>query len=218
MPHHETEPWLPWAEGDPEATIATQLRNPAAPAPGGRHQEPDRRIALCRAGEEVWAWVKTIASAAVYAVLIVTFGFQIARVEGTSMAPTLEDHDRLVVNKLIYRLSDPQPGDIAMLFWPLNPDKSFVKRVIAGEGDMVRIVDGHVYVNDLPVRDDYVPNDFRSHEDWGPLTIPQGYYFVLGDHRNNSSDSREWGLVPKKYMVGKLLVRWWPVPQATLFK
>ena len=81
-----------------------------------------------------------------------TFGFQVARVEGQSMAPTLEDQDRLIVNKLVYRIGEPRRGDIVMLYYPLNPDKSFVKRVIAEEGDTVRIVDGHVYVNDIPLQ------------------------------------------------------------------
>jgi signal peptidase I len=167
--------------------------------------------------DEFWAWVKTLASAAVYATLIVTFGFQVARVEGLSMAPTLDDQDRLIVNKLVYRLSSPRRSDIVMLYYPLNPDKSFVKRVIAEEGDQVRIVDGRVYVNDVPVPDDYVPEEYRSHDDWGPQVIPEGYYFVMGDHRNNSSDSRHWGMVPKKYIIGKVQVRWWPVPQARVF-
>jgi signal peptidase I len=173
---------------------------------------------LARVQEEVWAWIKTIASAAVYAILIVTFGFQVARVEGMSMAPTLEDQDRLIVNKLIYRLTSPHRGDIVMLYYPNNPDKSFVKRVIAEENDLVRIVDGKVYVNDALVDDAYVPNEFRSHDDWGPSMIGEGYYFVMGDHRNNSSDSRHWGLVPKKYIIGKVQVRWWPIPQARFFK
>jgi signal peptidase I len=153
----------------------------------------------------------------VYATLIVTFGFQVARVDGLSMAPTLEDHDRLIVNKLVYELGEPRPGDIVMLYYPLNPEKMFVKRVIAKEGDRVRIVDGHVYVNDLPLHDDYVPEEFRSHDDWGPETVQQGYYFVMGDHRNNSSDSRHWGQVPKKYIVGKVKLRWWPLQDARIF-
>jgi signal peptidase I len=170
-----------------------------------------------RAGHEVVAGVKTLASAAIYATLIVTFGFQIARVDGLSMAPTLEDHDRLIVNKLVYELGDPRPGDIVMLYYPLNPEKMFVKRVIAKEGDTVRIVDGHVDVNGIPLHDDYVPQEFRSHDDWGPQVVQQGYYFVMGDHRNNSSDSRHWGMVPKKYIVGKVKVRWWPLQDAKIF-
>jgi signal peptidase I len=174
-------------------------------------------IRLAQVKEEVVAWVKTLVSAAVYAVLIVTFGFQVARVEGQSMAPTLEDQDRLIVNKLVYRIGEPRRGDIVMLYYPLNPDKSFVKRVIAEEGDTVRIVDGRVYVNDIPLKDDYVQADYRSHDDWGPQVIPEGYDFVMGDHRNNSSDSRHWGNVPKKYIIGKVQIRWWPVTTARVF-
>jgi signal peptidase I len=177
----------------------------------------DASVRLNQLKDELAAWVKTLVSAAVYAVLIVTFVFQVARVEGQSMAPTLEDQDRLIVNKLAYRIGEPRRGDIVMLYYPLSPDKSFVKRVIAEEGDTVRIVDGHVYVNDIPLNDDYVPAKFRSHDDWGPQVIPEGYDFVMGDHRNNSSDSRHWGNVPKKYIIGRVQLRWWPVPTARLF-
>jgi signal peptidase I len=93
----------------------------------------------------------------------------------------------------------------------------FVKRVIAEQGDTVEIVDGRVFVNDLPLPDDYVPAAFRSHDTWGPTIVEQGYYFVMGDHRNSSSDSRHWGPVPKKYIVGKVKARWWPLRDARLF-
>jgi signal peptidase I len=199
--------------------------DPAGDIPGAQAATiaaPDPWIAspslrLQQIQDEFVAWLKTLMSAAVYAILIVTFGFQVARVEGQSMAPTLEDQDRLIVNKLEYRIGEPRRGDIVMLYYPADPNKSFVKRVIAEEGDQVRIVDGQVYVNDIPLKDDYVLSEYRSHDDWGPKTIPEGYYFVMGDHRNNSSDSRHWGYVPKKYIIGKVQLRWWPVPTARLF-
>jgi signal peptidase I len=161
--------------------------------------------------DEFVAWVKTLASAAVYATLIVTFGFQVARVEGQSMAPTLADQDRLIVNKLIYRLARAARGDIVMLYYPLNPDKSFVKRVIAEEATRCASWTAASTSTTCRCRDDYVPPEYRSHDDWGPQVIPEGYYFVMGDHRNNSSDSRHWGMVPKKYIIGKVQLRWWPV-------
>jgi signal peptidase I len=157
------------------------------------------------------------ASAAVYATLIVTFGFQVARVEGLSMAPTLEDQDRLIVNKLAYRMHAPQVGDIVMLFYPLDPDKSFVKRVVAEPGDTIKSVRGRVYRNDVPLPDDFIPEEYRSEDSWGPEVIPEGYYFVMGDHRNNSSDSRTWKYVPKKYIIGKVQLRWWPIDTARIF-
>ena len=171
-----------------------------------------------RIGEEFIAWVKTFASAAVYASLIVTFGFQVARVEGKSMEPTLQDQDRLIVNKAVYQFfEDPQPMDIVMLYYPRDPDKSFVKRIVAKEGDTVRIENGQVFVNEVPLPDSFVPAEFRSHENHGPEVVQESYYFVMGDHRNNSSDSRHWGQVPKKYVIGKVQLRWWPLTDATLF-
>ena len=141
--------------------------------------------------DELVAWFKTLASAAVYATLI--------------------------VNKFAYRVGEPQIGDIVMLYYPINPDKSFVKRVIAQEGDEVRIVDGRVYVNDKPMPDDFVPPEYRSHDDLPTERVKDGYYFVMGDHRNNSSDSRHWGPVPKRYVIGKVQLRWWPIPNARIF-
>ena len=179
--------------------------------------KPKAAALVNRLVQEFVTWFKTLASAAVYATLIVTFGFQVARVEGQSMAPTLSDQDRLIVNKFIYRLGEPRRSDIVMLYYPIDPDKSFVKRVIAEEGDTFRIENGLVFVNDVPARDDYVPQGFKSYEDYGEQVVPQGYYFVMGDHRNNSSDSRHWGMVPKKYIIGKVQVRWWPIPSARVF-
>ena len=219
LPAHEADTLN--AAGTLDAAAAFEGQAVLAPPPVefGRAvaDEVPRESLWRRAAREVIAAVQTLLSAAVYATLIVTFGFQVARVDGLSMAPTLEDHDRLIVNKLVYEIGEPRPGDIVMLYYPLNPEKMFVKRVIAKEGDTVRIVDGHVYVNDVPLHDDYVPEQFRSHDDWGPTVVQQGYYFVMGDHRNNSSDSRHWGPVPKKYIVGKVKVRWWPLQDARIF-
>ncbi|HVL69952.1 MAG TPA: signal peptidase I [Vicinamibacterales bacterium] len=214
------EPGMPEERVPLGPPVAALEPLPASVGHFGAPPEPDaqERVSLSsRLIDEFVAWLKTLASAAVYATLIVTFGFQVARVEGQSMAPTLEDQDRLIVNKLAYRLGDPQVGDIVMLYYPLNPDKSFVKRVIAGPGQTVKIVDGRVYVNDVLLDDSFVPQEYRSHEDYAPRTIDEGYYFVMGDHRNNSSDSRHWGLVPKKYIIGRVQLRWWPVPDARTF-
>ena len=201
------------AEGVPP--VMTSPAIVTVPAEARPQSTAADRMALVR--NELVAWFKTLASAAVYATLIVTFGFQVARVEGMSMAPTLEDQDRLIVNKLAYRIGEPRRADIVMLYYPIDPNKSFVKRVVGEEGDTVRIVDGRAFVNEVPVPDDYVPSEFRGHDDWGPQVIPEGYYFVMGDHRNNSSDSRHWGYVPKRYIIGKVQLRWWPIPTARMF-
>ena len=181
--------------------------------PGGWRPRPRVAATVHRA----FAWCRTLASAGVYATLILTFVGQVARVDGLSMEPTLADADRLVVNKWVYRVSQPRAGDIVMLYYPRDPEKLFVKRVIAGEGDDVQITGGRVYVNGLPLLEEFVPAEYRRHEDFGPQTVPQGCYFVLGDHRNRSSDSRDWGPVPKKYILGKVQLRWWPPTHARVF-
>jgi len=185
----------------------------------GRRRTDDDASLSTKLVDEFVAWLKTLASAAVYATLIVTFGFQVARVEGQSMSPTLQDQDRLIVNKFVYltHIGEPQLGDIVMLYYPNNPKKSFVKRVIAAEGQTIRMVDGKVLVDEKPVDESFVPAEYRGHDDYGPVVIPEGYYFVMGDHRTNSSDSRHWGYVPKKYIIGRVQLRWWPVPEARTF-
>ena len=202
---------------EPLPTVSVEPASLAEVRATGSPESAASAAAWRQRREELMSGVRTLLSAGVYATLIVTFGFQVARVDGRSMAPTLEDHDRLIVNKLVYEIGEPRPGDIVMLYYPINPEKMFVKRVIAQENDTVRIVDGRVYVNDVPLHDDYVPEEFRSHDDWGPITVQQCYYFVMGDHRNNSSDSRHWGQVPKKYIVGKVKIRWWPLQEARIF-
>ena len=187
--------------------LVVRRRSSAAPTPLGTH----RSAAIVLAGIALSVVV------VMFTLVRTTFLFQVTRVQGHAMAPTITDQDRLIVNKLMYRTHEPRVGDIVMHYYPLQPDKSFVKRVVAGEGDQVRIVNGTVYRNDQPMDDSFVPADFRSHEDWGPQVIPQGYYFVMGDHRNNSSDSRHWGFVPKKYIIGKVQLRWWPLSRSRMF-
>jgi signal peptidase I len=206
---------------DSNAGFGGQLPEPPAAAtpepPQGVQQARTVRSPLDVAVAGFVAWLKIAGSAAVYATLLVTFVFQVARVEGHSMAPTLFDQDRLIVNKLAYQFDTPQVGDIVMLYAPANPDLALVKRVMAEDGDQVRVVNGIVYRNDVRMDDSFVLPNYRSHEDWGPEIVPEGYYFVLGDHRNSSSDSRQWGYVPRRYIVGKVQLRWWPLPSGRLF-
>jgi signal peptidase I len=147
----------------------------------------------------------------VLALIVLSWGTtvvaQVGAVSGHAMEPALTDGARVVINKLAYRWGNPRRGDVVMLYYPVNPDKLFVLRVIGDQGDLVRIDNGRVFVNDTPRADSEVAPDARSHDSWGPQMIPEGYYFVMGDRRNNSSDSRHWGMVPKKYILGRVAFR-----------
>lgn len=158
-----------------------------------------------------WTVVAVVAACLLVSFLFgPTLGFQFARVEGQAMAPTLNNQDRVVVNTWAYTFVRPGRGDVVMLRYPRDPRKFFVKRVIAAGGDTVRIDDGRVFVNDVAVDDRHVADNARSHDTYGPLEIAAGHYFVLGDRRNNSADSRHWGLVPEGHILGRVAVRWYP--------
>jgi signal peptidase I len=145
---------------------------------------------------------------------VASFLYQHARIEEHAMSPTLDDRDRLLVDKWTYRTRDPRRGEIVMLRYPLNPEKNFVKRLVGEEGDEVRIVNGRVHLNGVALEDAFVAPEARSADSYGPVVVPQGYWFVMGDRRNNSSDSRHWGFVPKKYVLGRVVYRWWPLAAA----
>jgi signal peptidase I len=173
---------------------------------------------LRQVGREVVQWLQTLTSAAVYATLIVTFGFQVARVEGRSMEPTLQDQDRLVVNKLAYRMHDPEIGDVVMLLHPSHPEQTLVKRVVAAPGDTIGFEAGVLVRNGVPEAETFVPPEFRQPDERPAILVPDGFYYVLGDHRSNSTDSRSFGPVPRKYILGRVQVRWWPIPAAKRFE
>jgi signal peptidase I len=135
---------------------------------------------------------------------------QLGRIEGMAMAPTLNDQDRVLINRGAYATSSPSRGDVVMLRYPFDQRKAFVKRIIAGGGDALRIEDGRVYVNDRLLEDAYVAPEARSHDNLGSQVIPARSYFVMGDRRNNSADSRHWGVVQEDLIVGRVSVRVWP--------
>jgi len=201
---------------DARDTAVPEIGQPAAPADAVQPAASSSRWDELRA--DLAEWFRTLLSASLYAVLLITFVGQVARVEGSSMEPTLHDQDRLVVNKLAYRLHQPQVGDIVMHYYPKDPDLTFVKRLIAGPGDIIEIRNGVVYRNGERVRDDYVRADNRSYENQPAERVPAGHYFVMGDNRRNSLDSRTWEWLPEKYILGKVEMRWWPLDQAQIFQ
>ena len=156
---------------------------------------------------------KDCALAGLFFLFVIVFLFQPFRVEGVSMAPRLHDHERIIVNKFSYRVGEIEHGDVVVFWFPEDPEKSFIKRVIGVPGDRVEIHHGQVWVNGLAIAEPYVPDEYRPAEDRGAVMVKKGYYYVLGDHRSQSYDSRAWGLVPQRYIFGKAVFRYWPPAQ-----
>ena len=164
------------------------------------------------------SWVRDLAFSVLIAVVLIVFIYQPVKVEGTSMMPTLSDQERIFINKFTYRfgLGSIERGDTVVFWYPLDSSKSYIKRVIGTPGDRVRVEDGQVYVNGRALVEDYVPpdnRDFSSWKDGVEQTVPADRYFVLGDHRNSSSDSRSWGYVPRANIYGKAVFIYWPLNQ-----
>lgn len=131
------------------------------------------------------------------------------RVDGDSMEPTLVSGEYVVVNRLSYRLGHPQRGDIIVFHFPRDPKEEYIKRVIGLPGDEVNVMNGLVYVNGQSLDENYLDVKMNYTGSW---TVPTGQLFVLGDNRNNSSDSHDWGTVPMDYVVGKAVLVYWPPP------
>ena len=160
---------------------------------------------------EIRWWVRDIFFAVGTAVMIVVFLYQPVKVEGTSMLPELRDQERIFVNKFVYRIEDIGRRDIVVFWYPKDASKSYIKRIIGMPGDKVEIREGKVYVNDTLLDEPYIDEHFIDYRNFPPVFVDPGHYYVLGDHRNQSNDSRMWGLVPERYIYGKAVFRYWPV-------
>lgn len=160
------------------------------------------------------AWARDLILSLGVSAFIIIFLYQPVRVEGTSMLPGLEDSDRLFINKLAFRVGEIHRGDVVVFRYPRDETKSYIKRVIALPGDIVRIDHGSLYVNGLAVPEPYVPARFADDRSQPALKISPGHYFVMGDHRVISSDSREFGPVDRSLIYGKAAFVYWPVDQA----
>ncbi len=165
------------------------------------------RQRFLRAG---WEFLHDLSVAVLFCFFLIAFVAQAFRVQGTSMEPLLEDGERIVVNKFVYRFKPIERGDVVVFWYPRDPSVSFVKRVVALPGDVVEIRDGQLLLNGAPAPEPYLPASFHDHDDLAPTPVRKGYYFVLGDHRRSSNDSRAWGEVPEKYIYGRAVFRFWP--------
>jgi signal peptidase I len=156
-------------------------------------------------------WLRDLIISLAISAFIIIFLYQPVKVEGTSMMPSLVDQERIFVNKFVYRLEPIERGDIVVFRYPYDPSKSYIKRVIGMAGDRIRIDAGQVYVNGEALDESYVPPEFTDSRTYREVVVPSNYYYVLGDHRSMSEDSRSFGPVDQRLIYGKAVFGYWPM-------
>jgi signal peptidase I len=193
---------------------------------------------------ETWEWIKTIIIALIIALFIRTFIVQAFKIPSGSMMDTLFAGDYLFVNKFVYGtripftghkmlvLRSPRHGDIIVFKYPVDPSRNFIKRCIGLPGDTIEVKNKKVYVNgqlsvepyavykdpSIYIKSDFLPQEFSRRDNFGPVTVPADAYFMMGDNRDNSYDSRFWGFVPDKNIAGKALFLYWPPKRMGLIR
>jgi signal peptidase I len=190
---------------EPNLHITSSMRG-SAPANGSGPQPGRPRVRSSFA-----VWIRDLVISLAISAFIIVFLYQPVKVEGTSMMPSLEDQERIFVNKFVYRLEPIERGDIVVFRYPRDPSKSYIKRVIGVAGDHIRIDSGQVYVNGQPLDEDYVPPAYADTRSYPDTVVPPDSYFVLGDHRSMSNDSRDFGPVNQSYIYGKAVFGYWPM-------
>jgi signal peptidase I len=163
-------------------------------------------------------WARDLLISVVIAIVVILFIYQPVKVEGTSMMPALVDQERIFINKFVYKIGSGniERGDMVVFWFPGDVTKSYIKRVIGTPGDVVEVNNGAVIINGKQLHEDYVPEEYRDHVSVAPTRIPKDRFFVLGDHRSSSNDSRTWGLVPRSYIYGKAVFVYWPLDKLGL--
>jgi signal peptidase I len=183
--------------------------DPVSTTPGSQTPQPPPRAA---AGATL-SWLRDLCLSVFIAIVVILFLYQPVKVEGTSMMPTLINQERIFINKFIYRfgVENIRRGDMVVFLFPGDPARSYIKRVIGIPGDTVQVADGTVIVNGEALAESYVSQANRDHISMPETTIRPDQYFVLGDHRNSSNDSRSWGMVPRNFIYGKAVFVYWPL-------
>jgi len=173
-----------------------------------------------RMWREAGTWVRDLALSVLIALVVILFLYQPVKVEGTSMMPALEDQERVFINKFLYRLhlGAVERGDTVVFWFPGDPSKSYIKRVVGLPGDKVEVKEGRVVVNGRELEEPYVPLEYRDRMSVPEVTVPAESYYVLGDHRSSSNDSRSWGPVPRAAIYGKAVFSYWPLDKVGLVR
>jgi signal peptidase I len=175
--------------------------------------EPPVQEDVARGMGSMHSWLRDLVVSIIISAFIIIFLYQPVRVEGTSMLPMLEDQDRLFINKIAYRVGDIHQGDVVVFQYPRDHTKSYIKRVIGLPGDDIRIEHGRVYVNGKQLKETYVPTRFTDDRSQPEMVLGPNRYWVMGDHRSISSDSRDFGPVDRDLIYGKAAFVYWPMEQ-----
>ena len=175
------------------------------PVPADNPQSP---VAVIGA----FSLLRDVAISVVLAIILIVFIYQPVKVEGTSMMPGLTDQERIFINKYTYKLGSGSIGrlDLVVFNYPYDPSQSYIKRVVGLPGDAIEIKDGTVFVNGSKLDEPYVPPEYQDHRSFEKRVVPPGHYYVLGDHRSSSNDSRVWGFVARNEIYGKAVFIYWP--------
>jgi signal peptidase I len=189
----------------------SELIPSSSAAPAETSSAPLLSVSETHWSHSVRSWARDLVLALFIAGVIILFFYQPVKVEGTSMMPRLTDQERIFINKFVYRLEPIHRGDVVVFRFPGDPSKSYIKRVIALPGDTVVMVDGEVYVNGAPLQEPYVLPAFRGRQTTLPKRVDEDEFYVLGDHRTTSNDSRAWGTVPREFIYGKAELVYWPI-------
>jgi signal peptidase I len=199
---------------DPRADASVPTQTPVHVSDHDQPHLAPETAAPSRQWGGLGLWARDLLVAATASVLIVIFLYQPVRVEGTSMLPQLVDSDRLFVNKFVYHISSIERGDVVVFHYPRNPEQSYIKRVIALPGDRLRIDHGVVWLNGKPQIEVYVPEEYQDNDSIAEMVVPTDSYFMMGDHRCISWDSRKFGPVERSFIYGKAVFVYWPTRDA----
>ena len=199
------------SDENPDALSVSSNSSAAIPPSTSPSTSTEQAPSLLSLRHEIRVWTRDLLIAIGLALVIIVFLYQPVKVEGTSMAPLLSDQERIFINKFVYRFEAIHRGDVVVFWYPLDRSKSFIKRVIALPGETVTIRQGVVTVNGTVVPEPYVPPQYEDVSDFGPTRVPADSYFVMGDHRISSNDSRVFGPVPSQFIYGRAVFAYWPV-------
>jgi signal peptidase I len=183
-----------------------EQQNPVEPKPVFVEQPGSAPLAIL-------GWFRDLMVSVLLAIIVILFLYQPVKVEGTSMMPALTDQERIFINKFVYRfgISEIGRGDTVVFWYPNDQSKSYIKRVIGLPGDVVELDRGKVLLNGRPLEEPYVPDEYRDLRSMAARVVPRDHYFVMGDHRISSNDSRDWGFLPGTHIYGKAVFVYWPI-------